>query len=386
MQDPNNNDKMYSQIIYKTPDDPELQRILASKAKSSSPKRYKRWSPEISYEERTLRKKQREDNYIKKIYPDERPILLVKRKQKFKNLENPNLIGSVPEQENNFKITRNTELLLDVDQDIEQNKKYIRRLTVVHDKKSDQPASPRNKNIYKVEGIEYLPEGFLELDPLLLKDEYYFESPILEEMFKEEQRKLKALRRRQYAEKNYQKKRDVTIYVIEDYKDRVIEFLDHWFEKYQKKMNKGQLEEISRRLDTSYENLYKLQELYLKRKRLLKNKEMKEANKINGKDWTKSEMIAATPKEIREYLKNDDKYAHVESKVKKDPLGMSKWRYSPLYVEKYNQKRNKNTRPLSANNSVTKLGKHSTKSKPNSKKNVLLNRGLRGMLNRVQLN
>lgn len=386
MQDPNNNDKMYSQIIYKTPDDPELQRILASKAKSSSPKRYKRWSPEISYEERTLRKKQREDNYIKKIYPDERPILLVKRKQKFKNLENPNLIGSVPEQENNFKITRNTELLLDVDQDIEQNKKYIRRFTVVHDKKSDQPASPRNKNIYKVEGIEYLPEGFLELDPLLLKDEYYFESPILEEMFKEEQRKLKALRRRQYAEKNYQKKRDVTIYVIEDYKDRVIEFLDHWFEKYQKKMNKGQLEEISRRLDTSYENLYKLQELYLKRKRLLKNKEMKEANKINGKDWTKSEMIAATPKEIREYLKNDDKYAHVESKVKKDPLGMSKWRYSPLYVEKYNQKRNKNARPLSANNSVSKLGKHSTKSKPNSKKNVLLNRGLRGMLNGIQLN
>jgi hypothetical protein len=380
MQEFDSKDKMYSQIIYKTPDDPELQRILAAKAKSSSPRRYKRWSPEISYEERTLRKKQREDNYIKKIYPDERPILLVKRKQKFKNLENPNLIGSVPDQENNFKITRNTELLLDVDQDIEQNKKYIRRFTVVHDKKSDQPASPRNKNIYKVEGIEYLPEGFLELDPLLLKDEYYFESPILEEMFREEQRKLKALRRRQYAEKNYQKKRDVTIYVIEDYKDKVIEFLDLWFEKYQRKMNKVQLEEIARRLDTTYDNLYKLQELYLKRKRLLRNKEMKEATKTNGKDWTKSEMVAATPKEIREYLKNEDKYAHVESKVKKDPLGMSKWRYSPLYVEKYNQKRNK--RPLSASNSVNRLGKQSTKSKQNSRKNVLLNKGLKGIFDK----
>jgi hypothetical protein len=380
MQEINPDEKMYSQIIYKTPDDPELHKILANKARSSSPKKYKRWSPEISYEERTLRKKQREDNYIKKIYPDERPILLVKRKQKFKNLENPNLIGSVPNEENNFKITRNTELLVDVDQDIQQNKKFIRRFTVVHDKKNEDPASPRNKNIYKVEGVEYLPEGFLELDPLLLKDEYYFESPVLEEMFKEEQRKLKALRRRQYAEKNYQKKRDVTIYVIEDYKDRVIEFMDLWFEKYQRKMTKVELEEVSRRLDTSFENLSRLQDLYLKRKRLLKSKQMKEVTKTNGKDWTKSEYIAATPREIREYLKNDDKYGHVQSKVKQDPLGVSKWRYSPMYVEKYNQKRNKKQRPLSASNSVSKIGKMSTKSKQGSRKNMLLNRGLKGSL------
>lgn len=378
MQDTNPEEKMYSRIIYKTPDDPELQRILAAKAKSSSPRKYKRWSPEISYEERTLRKKQREENYIRKIYPEERPILLVKRKQKFKNLENPNLIGSVPNQENNFKITRNTELLVDVDRDIEQNKKFIRRFTVVHDKKAEQPASPRNKNIYKVEGVEYLPEGFLELDPLLLKDEYYFESPILEEMFRKEQRKLKALRRRQYAEKNYQKKRDVTIYVIEDYKDKVIEFLDLWFDKYQRKMTRAELEEVSRRLDTSYENLQKLQDLYLKRKRLLRNKELKEANITNGKDWTKAEMVAATPREIREYLKNKDKYGHVESKVKKDPLGKSKWRYSPMYVEKYNLKRNKNSRPLSVSHSASRVGKGSVKSRPVSRKEVLLNRGLRG--------
>lgn len=382
MQESKPEDRMYSRIIYKTPNDADLQRILSSKAKSSSPRKYKRWSPEISYEERTLRKKQREDNYIQKIYPDERPILLVKRKQKFKNLENPNLIGSVPNQENNFKITRNTELLVDVDGDIENNKKFIRRFTVVHDKKAEQPASPRNKNIYKVEGVEYLPEGFLELDPLLLKDEYYFESPILEEMFRKEQRKLKALRRRQYAEKNYQKKRDVTIYVIEDYKDKVIEFLDLWFDKYGRKMTRGELEEVSRRLETSFENLNKLQELYLKRKRLLRNKELKEATTSGGKDWNRAEVVAATPREIREYLRNKDKYGHIESRVKQDPLGISKWRYSPLYVDKYNQKRNKNNRPLSVSNSVTRGGKTSTRSKPTSRKEVLLNRGLKGRLTR----
>ena len=40
--------------------------------------------------------------------------------------------------------------------------------------------------IYKIEGIEFLPEGFLELDPLLLKDEYEFESKMDEELFREE--------------------------------------------------------------------------------------------------------------------------------------------------------------------------------------------------------
>lgn len=105
---------------------------------------------------------------------------------------------------------------------------------------------------------------------------------------------------------------------------------------------------------------------------------MKEISKTHGKDWTKSEYIAATPREIREYLKNEDKYGHVQSKVKQDPLGISKWRYSPMYVEKYNQRRNKNQRPLSASNSVSKIGKMSTKSKQGSRNNMLLNRGLKG--------
>ena len=50
--------------------------------------------------------------------------------------------------------------------------------------------------IYKLDGIEFLPEGFLELDPLLLKDEYEFESKMDEDLFREEQRRLKVLRRK----------------------------------------------------------------------------------------------------------------------------------------------------------------------------------------------
>ena len=32
--------------------------------------------------------------------------------------------------------------------------------------------------VYKIEGLEFLPERFLELDPLLYKDEYTLESNI----------------------------------------------------------------------------------------------------------------------------------------------------------------------------------------------------------------
>lgn len=349
-------EKMYSQIIYRDPNDQELQRILSCKAKSSSPRRFKRWSPEISFEERTLRKKWREDQYIQKIYPDERPILLVKKKQKFKNLGNPNLIGSVPSEEKNFKVTRNTQLLLNVDDDIERNKQKITRKTVVHDRpnldetevnEKGPEGGPMNPSIYKIDGVEYMPEGFLELDPLLLKDEYYFESKVLEKMFTKEQRKLKALRRKQYAEKNYQKKRDVTIYVIEQYKDRVIEFLDLWFEKYKRKMTRDELAEVSTRLDTSLQNLGRLQELYLKRKRLLNSKKNKEFKYSQPKDWERATENANTPMQIREYMKKKDKFAHVKSKVAQDPLGTSKWRYTPSYVQRYNEKRN-SKRPHSA--------------------------------------
>lgn len=66
--------------------------------------------------------------------------------------------------------------------------------------------------MYRINGIEFLPEGFLELDPLLFKHEFGFRSPEEEKLFDEEQKRIKVLRRRQYAEKNTKRIRDVTIY------------------------------------------------------------------------------------------------------------------------------------------------------------------------------
>lgn len=50
-----------------------------------------------------------------------------------------------------------------------------------------------------------MPEGFIELDPILMKDEYEFESKEDEKLFEMEQRKMKQLRRKQYEQRNEKK-------------------------------------------------------------------------------------------------------------------------------------------------------------------------------------
>lgn len=53
----------------------------------------------------------------------------------------------------------------------------IKRDTLFHGKqKTGLDDQNSVTSIYKIEGIEFLPEGFIELDPLLMKDEYEFES------------------------------------------------------------------------------------------------------------------------------------------------------------------------------------------------------------------
>jgi hypothetical protein len=306
------------------------------------------WSPEISYEQRIRKKKQREDDYVKKIYPEERPILLVKKKHVYKNLGNPMIIGTAPDEDQTYKLTKNTEVLEDIDEDLIENERNIRRFTMVHDQKKGRQPSPTNKSIYKVEGVEYLPEGFLELDPLLYKDEFKFDTRILEEMFMEEQRRLKALRRKQYSEKNYLKRRDVTIYVIDQYKDKVVEFLDRWFEKYQRRMNNEELKEVASRLGTSLVNMRSLQDLYLQKKILMKSKQLQEYFNRVFKQTIPIPNGTRIPEPVKRYLGKLKKYRNIKSKVRTDPLGTSRWKYYPQYLEKYNTAKNLYNRPWSA--------------------------------------
>ena len=348
MSDPELDEKFYSQIIYRSRNDADLQEMLNRKGRSKSPHLLPSWSPEISYEQRIRKKKLREEEYVKKIYPEERPILLVKKKHVYKNLGNPVIIGSAPDEDQAYKLTKNTEVLEDIDEDLIENERNIRRFTMVHDQKQGRDPSPTNKSIYKVEGVEYLPEGFLELDPLLFKDEFRFDTRVLEDMFMEEQRRLKALRRKQYSEKNYLKRRDVTIFVIDQYKDKVVEFLDRWFEKYQRRMNTEELKEVASRLRTNVVNMRSLQDLYLQKKILLKSKQLREYFNRIFKQTIPIPNGTRIPEPVKRYLRRLKKYRNVKSKVSTDPLGNSRWRYYPQYLEKYNTTKNLYNRPYSA--------------------------------------
>lgn len=342
-------EKLYSQIIYRSRHDEDLQDMLNRRGRSTSPNTRPKWTPEYSYEERIRRKKQREDDYVQQIYPEERPILLVKKKHVYKNTGNPNIIGAAPDEDPAFKISRNTQILDDLDEDITDHEQRIRRFTMVHDLKKGKgrDKSPTNKSIYKVEGVEYLPEGFLELDPLLLMDEFHFDTRVLEEMFLEEQRRLKALRRKQYSEKNYLKRRDVTIFVIDQYKDKVVEFLDLWFEKYNRRMRRSELQQVAQRLNTSLENISNLQDLYLKKKVFMHSKLLREYFSKTGRNGVKIPNGTRIPQAVRRYIGGQKKYAEVESKVRKDPLGNSRWKYVPQFLKKYSKTVNIANRPYS---------------------------------------
>lgn len=111
--------------------------------------------------------------------------------------------------------------------------------------------------IYKIEGIEFLPEGFIELDPLLLRDNYEFESTFFENLFSEEQRKTKVLRRKQYDQRNKQKMRDVSIYILDEKKDKIIKFMEKWYFKHRRRMNDEEIDYVAHLMNVEREKIQK---------------------------------------------------------------------------------------------------------------------------------
>lgn len=132
------------------------------------------------------------------FHPMDRPVLVIKEKHKFEG-QGPSGVVNNNDKDEYFKVSGNTNVVDNIGEEIKFLESMIRRKTKVHggaDNKINEPDTITS--VYKVEGIEFLPEGFIELDPLLLKDEYEFESAVHEKLFTEEQKKTKALRRKQY--------------------------------------------------------------------------------------------------------------------------------------------------------------------------------------------
>lgn len=62
----------------------------------------------------------------------------------------------------------------------------------------------------------------MELDPLLYHDEFAFENDLHKDIFSEEQKRLKAIRRKQYEMRNKVKMRNITIFIADEKTEKVI--------------------------------------------------------------------------------------------------------------------------------------------------------------------
>ncbi len=77
----NNLPNSFSRVIYKNFNDKNTKNMLNSyRYKNPSEFEYKKWSPEIAYQERFIKKREREDHYVANFSEKDRPVLVVKKK------------------------------------------------------------------------------------------------------------------------------------------------------------------------------------------------------------------------------------------------------------------------------------------------------------------
>jgi hypothetical protein len=112
--------------------------------------------------------------------------LLIKNKHAYTGIENSEVFDNPYDREDYFKITDNTQEVDNINEEIQQQSGFIHRKTQYLP--VSRSKDKEDNSIYKIDGIEFLPEGFIELDPLLYKDDYKFENKIHEQMFTEQQR------------------------------------------------------------------------------------------------------------------------------------------------------------------------------------------------------
>ena len=62
-----------------------------------------------------------------------------------------------------------------------------------------------------------------------MMDEYDFDNDEDRKAFRKEQEKIKALRRKQYMQKEFKKKRNVVIYLLNETIDKIHSFLTRWY-------------------------------------------------------------------------------------------------------------------------------------------------------------
>lgn len=295
-------DNIYSRVITrKGPDSPEKDLVNSYRFKSSSLNRLRHWSPRLGEEDRFKKKRMREDEYIRNIEPTHRPVMVVKKKQVFDKLASPGLGLNPARDERYYKRTENTQLVDDVNHEISTQSTTMNRGTIfVHGKTPVE--SEDEAKMFKIQGVEFLPEGFLELDPLLYKDEYVFDNKMVERMFDAEQRRTKALRRKQFMQRDRQKMRDVTIFVIDEYKDKILEYFERWYFIHKRRMDAEELAHTAELLNCPVALVAQLQDVYLKRQRLANERKIRDY--MEDTTIPRERKISKLPVSLQKYFAN----------------------------------------------------------------------------------
>ena len=295
-------ESIYSRVISRRGPgggDEDLVNSYRFKRGSMSPNRS--WSPRVGEEDRFKKKREREDQYIKAIEPANRPVIVVKKKQVFDGLVGPGVEMNPQREERYYKRTENTRGVDDVDFEISTQSSAIKReTTFVHSKSLGAPEE--ETQMIKLDGVEFLPEGFLELDPLLYKNEYIFDNRMTEKMFDADQRRQKALRRKQYEMKNRQKVRDVTIFVVDEYRDKILGYLEQWYMIHKRRMDEEELENTAHVFNCPLELVEELQNLYLKKSRLANERKIRDY--MADTTLPRERKISKLPVSLQKYFMN----------------------------------------------------------------------------------
>lgn len=265
----------YRHIVFKDIDDKNHSKLLqtspATVSRSNSPKK---WSPEIASVEKQKRKIEREQAYIGNLSQEKKPIFLIQEKKVFKNLKTK----EQPDSEANsqfHKVFSRSAVIKSLAVDLEKASENVKRNTVVSGNHPENDIYSLQA-IFQIKGIEFLPQGFLELDPLLFLDEFEFDSAHNLQLFFEEQRKTKVKRRKQYTEKDKFKKREVVIMLIDKYKDNLENFFENFYVLNKRKMNGDEMKSLADVLHSDLKTISEFQELYLKTKKLENVKKLTE--------------------------------------------------------------------------------------------------------------
>lgn len=253
----------------------------------------------------------------------DRPVLVIKEKHKY-NTQNPNTYIDADGEEQYYKVSQNTNIVGDIGEEINFLENMIRRQTKIHNKAKNIQDPDSVSAVYKIDGIEFLPENFIELDPLLLKDEYEFESKVHEKLFTEEQRKVKVLRRKQYDQRKKQKMREVQIYLLDEHKNKILDFLERWYFKNKRRLNDKEIGYVANLFQINPQDVERLQDAFLRQKKL---------NNLRSLNQYLTEKKSSMPLYMTKMLKGKNEYEDVQAKYM-EPTNT----YEPTILNKYQNK------------------------------------------------